>query len=140
MAVAGPYFVDASQTAGAPLTEDMSVTILARITGAAVAAVQIVDVSTITCKVFDLSSTAPTTEIGTSPTVTVATAISDTLQTGSTTRWTKDGTGYNFLHTIAATYFADPDHRYRVEYIMTPASGNALKFAVEFVTLAWVTT
>lgn len=140
MAVAGPYFVDAQQTAGSPLTEDSAVTVYARITGAAVAAVQQADVSTITAKVFDLSSTTPTTAIGTDPVLVVASVISNTLQTGSTTRWTRDGTGYNFAHTVAGSYLATPDHRYRVEYVLTPTTGDVLRFAAEFVTLAWITS
>ena len=113
--------------------EDGSCTALARVTardatGAATGIsgegkwVKQADLSTITCKVFDRSSSTPDTAIAT-PTVTISSAINDTPVTDGVL-WTEDSTGYNFLHDLAHTNFPDGGRKYRVEYIFTPTSGN----------------
>lgn len=118
--------------------EDGDATVLGRITarngtGAATGVdgegnwLKIADVSTITCKVFDLRSATPSTPI-TTPTVTVATAVLDTPVT-TNVLWTKDSTGYNFLHDLAASNFPTGEHWYRVEYKVT-LSGGAVFFGV----------
>lgn len=100
--------------------EDGGATILARVTGNAGAAITQASLTSITCKVFDLDGTTPDTAI-TTPTITVSTAVYDTLQTDA--RWTVDSTGYNFIDALAATNFPTGDHLYRVEYKFTPTSG-----------------
>lgn len=75
----------------------------------------------ITCAVYDLHSATPNAAIAT-PTVTVATSVYDTLQTGLA--WTRDSTGYNFKHTLADTLFTTGNHVYQVEYTFTPTSGE----------------
>lgn len=82
--------------------------------------------SSITCKVFDLNSSTRTTAVST-PTVTIASSVFDTLQTDG--RWTVDATGYNFRHTIAASVISSA-HRYKIEYLFTGTGGE--KFFVVF--------
>lgn len=82
------------------------------------------DVSSITCKVFDLDSATQDVAIAT-PTVTVAEAVLDTPLTSadSNSVWTKDSYGYNFIHDLAASCFPTGGHAYRVEYEVTLAGG-----------------
>jgi len=112
--------------------EDADATVLARITartgsGAATGVagegnwLEQADISSITCKVFDRSSDTPGTEIAT-PTVTVSTSVVDTPVT-ATTLWTKDSTGYNFIHDVAASNFPTGNHTYRIEYTVTLVGG-----------------
>lgn len=119
-----PFYVEWS--------EDGDATALGRITarngsGAATGVdgegnwLQQADVSTITCKVFDLNSATPDTPIAT-PTVTVSTSVLDTPATTNVI-WTKDSTGYNFLHDLAASNFPTGEHWYRVEYTVTLSGG-----------------
>ena len=111
----------ASDTIKASVWEDAGATCLARMVGNAGTSVTQASLTSITCKVFDLSSATPTTSIAT-PTVTISSAVYDTLQTDS--RWTVDSTGYNFLFTVAASILTTGDHRYRVEFKFTPTSGE----------------
>lgn len=87
-------------------------------------------ISSITYSVFDLSSRTPTTPITghDAAALTVSQVIFDTLQTDG--RWSEDSTGYNFRHEVAATAFPTGGHRYRIEYRITPASGQV--FVVSF--------
>lgn len=96
--------------------EDNGTLCMARVLGANGSAVQQADVSGIGRKVFDLSSTAPTS-IQHSTTLTVADVIFDTLQTDS--GWTKDATGFNFKDTVPSTLLATGNHRYRIEHTFT---------------------
>uniref|UniRef100_A0A6M3L2R4 Uncharacterized protein n=1 Tax=viral metagenome TaxID=1070528 RepID=A0A6M3L2R4_9ZZZZ len=60
----------------------------------------------------------------------VASVVFDTLQTDD--RWKADTTGYNFAHTIdvgSYTAFAVRGTRYLVEFILTPAAGQAIRLA-----------
>jgi hypothetical protein len=120
--------------------EDGSATVLARLTGRSGSGsatgiagegnwLQQADVSTITCKVFDLNSETPTTAI-VEPSVTVSTDVLDTPVT-STTIWTRDTTGYNFLHDLSATAFPTGGHDYRVEYKATLANGTVFHWSFE---------
>lgn len=105
--------------------EDGGADFRARVYGHAGALLQQATVSTITGKVFDLDSATPTTAVYT-PTLVVATQVFDTLQTDGT--WTLDTTGYNFAHAMPADAFPTGNHRYRVEYKITPtgAAGSAV--------------
>lgn len=113
--------------------EDGSATVLGRITarngsGSATGVngegnwLEQADISTITCKIFDLDGEDPDTPTET-PTVTVADVVLDTPVT-SNAIWTKDSTGYNFLHDLAASYFATGGNRYRIEYKVTLTGGT----------------
>lgn len=112
--------------------EDSAYTFMARIRGNSGALIEIATISSIACKVFDLNSTTPSTAVAT-PTVTVSTAVYDTLQTG--VRWTRDSTaspgpdgsvGYNFLHQVPGSAFAGPGHVFDVDYIFTPTTGEPI--------------
>ena len=72
------------------------------------------DVSTITYSIYPTDSTTAHT---TATSLTVATVIFDTLQTDA--RWTKDITGYNWRHDVAATVLVDPTKDYQIEYKVT---------------------
>lgn len=82
------------------------------------------DVSTITCKVFDLDSATPDTAIAT-PAVAVASAVLDSpiASDDSMSVWTVDSYGYNFIHDLAASCFPTGGHAYRVEYEVTLVGG-----------------
>ena len=100
--------------------EDGGATFMARVLGNDGAAITQSSISTITCAVYDLSTSTPTVAI-LAPSLVVATVVFDTLQTDA--RWTADATGYNFLHAMPATAFPTGKHTYKVEYKVTPASG-----------------
>lgn len=95
------------------------------------------DLSTITCAVYDRSSTTPDTAIAT-PTVTIASAIVDTPVTNLAT-WSKDTIGYNFKHTLAGTNFPTANHIYRVEYKFTTSGSAVFTLVLEGVPRSWVT-
>lgn len=112
----------------ATVWEDASLTIMARVRGLAGAYITQASLSSIACKVYDLQSGS----LVTSPTVTVASAVFDTLQDGDDDpRWTLDSTGFNFRHTVPAAGFPDGNKKYRVEYSFVPASGDAFPLVVE---------
>ena len=113
--------------------EDGSATILGRLvardgTGAATGVngegnfLKVADISTITCAIFDLDSSTPETSIS-APDVTVATDVLDTPVT-TNVLWTKDTTGYNFLHDLASTSFPIGGRNYVVEYKITTTGGT----------------
>ena len=82
---------------------------------------QAADISTIGFKLFDLDGDDPTTATQ-DESLTVASVVLDTPVT-STATWTKDSTGYNFLHDLSNTYFPHPNRRYRAEYTITLTGG-----------------
>lgn len=113
--------------------EDSTATVLARITarqgtGAATGIagegnwLKQADLTSITCKVFDLDSATPATPVAT-PSVVISTSVLDTPVT-ATTIWTVDATGYNFIHDLDSTVFATGGHRYNVEYKFTMINGS----------------
>jgi hypothetical protein len=80
------------------------------------------DVSTITYEIFDLE--APTT-VAFSGTLLAANVILDTVVT-SNEIWTKDSTGYNFKHDLAASNFPNGGVTVLVEYTVTLSGGAIL--------------
>lgn len=99
--------------------EDSSLCVMARIKGNLGGNLTQAYLSAITCRVYSATGT-----LVSSPTVTVASAVYDTLQTtDDDPRWEEDDDGYNFLHVIPASAFATPQI-YRVEYKFTPNSGD----------------
>ena len=111
--------------------EDGGSTNLSRVYGAAGAAITQASLSTITYAVFDLQSATPDTSVD-DGSVTISTSVFDTLQTDGI--WTKDDTGYNFKHTIAATVPSTANHVYRTEYLFTPVSGQPFWVVFEALT------
>ena len=113
--------------------EDGGATCLARVLGNDGAAITQASVSTITCAVYDLDSAAPSVAI-ISPTVTVGSAVFDTLQGANNAdgRWSVDLIGYNFLFALPATSFPTGGHKYTAEFKVTPASGAVFWLKYEF--------
>ena len=79
-------------------------------------------VSAITWKAFDVTDPDTVYDSGT---LTVSSVVFDTLQTDG--RWSEDWTGYNFRHEVAATVFATPDKRYRIEHKVTTSGGASCR-------------
>lgn len=75
----------------------------------------------LTYAVFDESSTTPSTAI-TSGSLTISSVILDTPSTSST-YWTRDTVGYNFIWDAPATLFPTGGHRYVLE-IRAESSGS----------------
>ena len=98
--------------------EDSAFQLLGYIDYNGAAAVQS-DISSITYKVFDKDDL--TTEF-TSGSLTVSSVIFDTLRTDA--RWTKDTTGYNFLHSVAYTVLPTSGKSYYFEYTVTWSAGG----------------
>lgn len=101
--------------------EDSGAVLMARVQGEDATNITQAGTTAVTYKVFDADSTTPNTAVATG-TLTVADVIFDALQTDA--RWTLDSTGYNFRHTMAASVFNDPNHRYEIEYLFDPVSGE----------------
>ena len=95
---------------------------MGRIQGIGATNITQASITSITCNVFDLSGDTPDTA-ETTPTVTVATSVYDTLQTDG--MWTKDTTGYNFAFTVPASSFSTGDHTYWIEFTFQPTSGDS---------------
>lgn len=100
--------------------EDTSVTLLARVmvdaSNTLTPAVQ-ADFSAIAYQVYNAG-----TQVTTSTSLTIASVIYNTLQTG--TIWGVDDTGFNFKATIAAGSFPAGNQVYTVEVKFTLAGGN----------------
>lgn len=75
------------------------------------------DLYSITCAVYDESSSTPDTAIAT-PTITISSVIIDTPVTDGIL-WTVDRTGYNFKCRMAASSFPNGNHKYRIEFKFT---------------------
>jgi hypothetical protein len=76
------------------------------------------DFSAIDLNVFDIDRDWKVVD---SSTLTIANVFFDVLQTDS--RWTKDSTGYNFRHAVAASSMIQGDSTYRYEFKFTATSG-----------------
>lgn len=114
----------------------------ARVTNSAGTAITQASLTSVHYRVKDL--TADT--LGTKTALTISAVIFDTLQTGE--GWSEvDTTGYNFATVIPATEFdfdpeADPhfiDHRFQVDILFTPASGQPFVVPFQFTAKAtWI--
>jgi hypothetical protein len=107
----------------------------ARVTNVAGTAITQASLTSAHYQVRDL--TAQTS--GTKTALTVSSVVYDALQTGE--GWSDvDSTGYNFKYVVPATEFAhDPDddeapivHRYQVDVLFTPASGEPFVVPFQF--------
>lgn len=101
--------------------EDQGTLCMARVLGADGSVVARADLTSIGRKVFDLSSTAPTS-VQHSTTLTISTVVTTSLKTDS--GWSKDTTGYNFKDTIPSTILDTGNHQYRIEHLFTPVAGQ----------------
>jgi len=114
---------------GDPVTvtvwEGNDAVIMARVRFIDAELITIAAVNTIVRKTFDPQSNTPDVPLKTDSLV-VADSVFDTLQTTALdARWTDDAEGYNFRDTIpGATHLLDGDKSYRIEYLVTPTSGN----------------
>lgn len=106
-------------------------TLLARIVGAAGAAIVQADINSIRYSVYlldDEDADSRTPVAGHSDAaLTVADVVFNSLQTD--VRWTVDGTGYNFRHALdvsAHPAFAVAGRRCLVEYRLTPVAGQVI--------------
>lgn len=97
--------------------QDSAVTVLARIANLDGTAAQVSDIATITANIVDMNLQSST---GT-PTVSVASTISDTLNTGES--WSFDDVGFNFAFEIAGTNFPNAS-TYQIEITVTPVDGD----------------
>ena len=108
-----------------------SVTLLARIVGAAGQNVLPADINTAKYTVYLLDDQNPDSRSAvaehTNVTLTVADVVFGALQTDAL--WTVDTTGYNFRHVLdvsAHQAFAVAGRRYLIEYQLTPAVGQMI--------------
>jgi hypothetical protein len=106
--------------------EDADLVLMARIRGLDAQEIIQSTISSISLKVFDLSSGE---QVGATAALTVASVVFDILQTDD--RWTKDGTGYNFRTTVSGAYFSPGDRDYRIEVVFTPATGSPFPLVCE---------
>jgi hypothetical protein len=94
---------------------------LARVTGADRVALLQAGVTSIDLDVYDLTSETPETSIYTESSISVASTIFDTLQTGG--MWDDDDIGYNFSHRSGNSNFTqEGGHTYQFEYELTTSS------------------
>lgn len=102
------------------VAEDSNLILLGRIALQSVTTDLIDDIETITWKAFDVEGDGTA---ATSGSLTVATVVSNTLVTGG--MWTRDSTGYNFIHELDNTEFATGGKRYRIEHTFTWSSDSS---------------
>lgn len=110
----------------ATVWEDSGATCMARVVGQDAANITQASLTAIAYKVFDLDGLTPGTATDSGALV-VADVVFDTVKTpDDDARWTEDSTGYNFLDTTAgkAANLPTGDHRYRIEYVFDPDSGE----------------
>lgn len=105
------------------VVESSSFSVMARIHASGANITQ-ADVTSIEYQIYPHNSTTAHTG---ATALTVSSVIFDTLQTDA--RWTKDATGYNFRHDVAATVLTDPATEYEVEYKFTMADSSVFRLA-----------
>lgn len=111
--------------------EDGGVFIMARIVGNAGTAITNATLTRLDYSVTDFyAETTPIAFVQITP---FSSIIFDTLQTD--VRWTKDATGYNFGHAVAAVAFPTRNRKYMVSYKFTPSSGEVFWFRPEIFTM-----
>ena len=83
------------------------------------------DIESVRYSIYSLRATTRTPIAGHQGKPVPVESVQESLQTGGP--WSKDATGYNFLHVIPIKdnpAFASPSSRYVVDYIFTPTSGE----------------
>lgn len=101
--------------------EDSPFFVMMRIHGMVGTVVTQASITSIVAKLYELSGATPGTVVQTAN-LTIAAVIFDTLQTGG---WTKDAAGYNFGHAVPASWMAKGGVRYKIEYLVTPQTGDS---------------
>ncbi len=108
-----------------------SATLLARVVGAAGAAVAQADVAAVKYTVYLLDEDDPDSQTAVTGHVAVPLAVPEVvfnaLQTGAL--WTQDAVGYNFKHVLdvaAHPAFAAAGRSYRIVYELTPTAGQVI--------------
>src|SRR5262245_22566968 len=91
--------------------ENSGCTVLSRVLGHNGEPIVRADISTITCKVRDLTSDTAVA----SPAVTVNSAAFNALQTDDP-RWDADSEGFNFEHSLPASAFPTEHHDDAIQY------------------------
>jgi len=121
---------DAQDTHGT-VFKNGSATLLARVVGAAGAAVTQTDIASAKYSIYLLDDDDPDSQTPVAGhsgvSLTVSAVIFDTLQTDAL--WTKDTIGYNFMHVLevaAHAAFAVAGRTYRIVYELTPAAGQVI--------------
>jgi len=107
--------------------EDSCLVCMARVLGAAGAAVTQATVSSITCKVFDKDTSTTTADY--TATLDKTVVISDTLLV--TAPWTVDQTGRNFTHTVPATAFPRATDDCWIEYTFVMTNADQIKMVFD---------
>jgi hypothetical protein len=87
-------------------------------------AIRQVDVSAISCSVYDVTS-SPATLVG-SPTITAAAVLN--VLTADNEWGGLDTTGCNFRFQVAGSYFATGGRQYRIVFSITTTGGTVLKW------------
>ena len=105
--------------------EDSTVILMARIEDIEKALILVSSVATITLQVSATDGTGTPT----APAVVVASQVLDVLVDDA--KWTKDTTGYNFIHTITPADIPDGDKVYRAEFEFTDVGGNVSQIVFE---------
>lgn len=112
--------------------EDTGLTIMARVLGNAGTAITQASLTSIKMDVYDIDDEDAPVAIGTQDTLTISSVVFDEL-VDDDPRWINSGgsaEGYNFLHTIAATRFANSGV-VRIEYLFDPAAGENFLIVAE---------
>lgn len=109
--------------------EDSAFAILARVHHNGVNVLQ-ATVAALEYQIFYADSAVAHT---TATSLTVASAVFDTLQTDG--RWTRDATGYNLRHDVAASVLVDPTRDYEFEYKFTMSDGAEVRWTAPVIRL-----
>lgn len=104
----------------AVITEDGGVLVLARVIDWDGVLLTQAATSAVNLSVYEVNSTETSPTLDTS--ITVSSVILDTPVTTHPS-W-KSSLGYNFKHTVPASAFSTGDKVYRIEYKITPVSGE----------------
>lgn len=98
--------------------EDSAAILLARVRDQDGTLIEQTDIESVACTITDITLGI---EVST-PTYTVYDVIYNELQTDS--RWTADDIGYNFGAVVPASALPNGNKRVRVEFVITPVSGE----------------
>ena len=118
----------------ASIYEDSGAFLMGRVLGNSGALITQSDISSITYYIWDITGNVEIT----SGSLTVSSVVFNSLQLDD--RCTEDDIGYNFGYAAPASWFAAPDHTYRIEVKFTPSSGQVFFAVFEIITSAIYTS